>query len=54
VFCLGAVYALWIAVVSWAWGEFIAAGVGSVATVLLLTRGKGIFRRTGRAGPQNA
>ena len=44
VFGLGAVYALWIAVVSWAWGEFIAAGVGGVAAVLLLTRGKGILR----------
>ena len=38
VFAAGAVYALWIAVVSWAWGEFIAAGVGGVAAVLLLTR----------------
>ena len=54
VFSLGAVYALWIAVVSWAWGEFIAAGVGGVAALLLLTRGKGIFRRTSRAAPQNA
>jgi len=26
VFGLGAVYALWIAVVSWAWLEFFAAG----------------------------
>jgi hypothetical protein len=45
---------MWTAVVSWAWGEFIAAGVGGVAAVLLLTRGKGIFRRTSRAAPQNA
>jgi hypothetical protein len=54
VFGLGAVYALWIAVVSWAWGEFIAAGVGGAAAVLLLTRGKGVCRRSCRAAPQNA
>jgi hypothetical protein len=38
VFAAGGVYALWIAIVSWAWGEFFGAGVGGVATVLLLTR----------------
>ena len=53
VFGAGAVYALWIAVISWAWGEFVAAGVGSIATVLLLTRGQNPFRRTSRAAPQN-
>lgn len=26
VFAAGGVYALWIAVISWAWGEFVAAG----------------------------
>src|SRR6185295_11068551 len=36
VLAAGAVYALWIAIVSWAWGEFIAAGAGGVAAVLLL------------------
>ena len=46
VFAAGAVYALWIAVVSWAWGEFIAAGVGGVAAVLLLTRGQNMLKRT--------
>jgi uncharacterized protein involved in cysteine biosynthesis len=45
VFAVGAVYALWIAVVSWAWAEFIAAGVGGVAAVFLLTRGQSILRR---------
>ena len=40
VFGVGGVYALWIAVVSWAWGEFIAAGVGGIAAALLLTRGQ--------------
>ena len=54
VFAAGAVYALWIAVVSWAWGEFIAAGVGGVAALLLLTRGQNIFRRPSRVAPQNA
>ena len=29
VFAAGAIYAIWIAVVSWAWAEFIAAGVGA-------------------------
>ena len=45
VFAVGAVYALWIAVISWVWGEFIAAGVGGVAAVLLLTRGQNFLRR---------
>ena len=54
VFGVGAVYALWIAVVSWAWGEFIAAALGGIAAVLLLTRGQNIFRRTRRVAPQNA
>ena len=40
VFGVGGVYALWLALVSWAWGEFLAAGVGGVAAVLLLTKGK--------------
>lgn len=48
VFGLGAVYALWIAVISWAWGEFISAGAGGIATVLLLTRGQKTFKRTNR------
>ena len=43
-FDVGAIYALWLAVVSWAGGEFVAAGVGGVAAVLLLTRGQKIFR----------
>jgi hypothetical protein len=46
VFGAGAAYALWIAVVSWAWGEFIAAGIGGLAAVLLLTCGQNIFSRT--------
>ena len=54
VFGAGAVYALWIAVVSWAWGEFVAAGVGGVAAVLLLTRCQNIFRKTSRVAPQDA
>jgi hypothetical protein len=53
VFSMGAVYALWIAVVSWAWGEFVAAGVGGVAAVLLLTRAQNIFRRTSRVVRQS-
>ena len=54
VFAVGAIYALWIAVISWAWGEFLAAGVGGVAAVLLLTRGQNILRRTSRVVRQNA
>ena len=54
VFGAGAAYALWIAVVSWAWGEFVAAGVGGVAAVLLLTRCQNIFRKTSRVAPQDA
>jgi hypothetical protein len=54
VFGAGAVYALWIAVTASTWGEFIAAGVGGVATVLLLTHGQNILRRTSRVAPQNA
>ena len=53
VFGLGAVYALWIAVVSWAWPEFIAAGFGGGAAVLLLTRQKNL-RKTNRVAPQSA
>jgi hypothetical protein len=53
-FGAGAVYALWIAIVSWAWGEFIAAGIGGVAAVLLLTCGQKAFRRTNHVAPQNA
>jgi hypothetical protein len=48
VFGAGALYALWIAIVSWAWPEFVAAGIGGVAAVLLLTRGQKIFTRTNR------
>jgi hypothetical protein len=54
VFGAGAVYALWIAIVSWAWAEFVAAGVGGMAAVLLLTGGHKIFRKTSRVAPQNA
>ena len=54
VFGVGAVYALWVAIVSWAWGEFVAAGVGGLAAVLLLTRSKKIFRRKNRVAPQHA
>src|SRR5262245_8674311 len=54
VFGLGGVYALWIAVISWAWGEFMAAGIGGLATVLLLTRGQNIFRKTNRVASQSA
>ena len=53
-FGAGAAYALWIAVETSAWGEFVAAGVGGLAAVLLLTRGEKIFRRTSRVAPQNA
>lgn len=48
VFGAGGIYALWLAVISWAWGEFVAAGVGGVAAVILVTRGQRIFRRTNR------
>jgi hypothetical protein len=54
VFGTGAVYALWMAVTASAWGEFVAAGIGGLATVLLLTRGRNMFRRTSRVVPQNA
>ena len=54
VFGADAVYALWIAVVSWAWGEFVAAGVGGLAAVLLLTRGQNIFRKSNRVAAENA
>ena len=54
VFGAGGIYALWLAVVSWAWGEFIAAGIGRAAAVLLLTRGQKIFRRTNRVASQNS
>jgi len=53
VFGADGIYALWLAVVSWAWGEFIAAGIGREAAVLLLTRGQKIFRRTNRVASQN-
>lgn len=53
-FGAGAVYALWIAVVSWAWGEFAAAGVGGLAAVLLLTRGQHIFRKSNSVAAENA
>ena len=45
---------LWIAVISWAWGEFIAAGIGGVAAVLLLTRGQNILKRSSRVVRQEA
>ena len=54
VFAAGAVYALWIAVSTSAWGEFVAAGIGGLAVVLLLTRGRSMFRRTTRVAAQNA
>ena len=54
VFGAGAVYALWIALAWSTWGEFIAAGIGGVAAVLLLTRGQNVFKRTSRVAPQNA
>ena len=54
VFGAGAAYALWIAVSTSAWGEFVAAGVGGLTAVLLLTRGQNIFRRPSRVAPQNA
>lgn len=54
VFGVGAVYALWIAIVSWAWPEFTAAGVGGLAAVLLLTRGQNIFRKSNRIAAENA
>ena len=54
VFAVGAIYALWIAVISWAWGEFIAAGIGGVAAVLLLTRGPNILKRSSRIVRQEA
>jgi hypothetical protein len=54
VFGLGGVYALWIAIISWAWPEFIAAGVGGLAAVLLLTRGQKTFSTTNVVAPQDA
>jgi len=54
VFPAGDVYALWIAVVSWAWAEFIAAGLGGIAAVLLLTRGQNMLKKTSRVVRQNA
>jgi hypothetical protein len=40
--------------VSWAWPKFIAAGVGGVAAVLLLTRGQNNFTRSNRVAPQKS
>ena len=54
VFGAGAVYALWIAIISWAWSEFVAAGVGGLGAVLLLTCGQKIFRRSNRVAAENA
>jgi hypothetical protein len=54
VFAVGAAYALWIAVGTSAWGEFMAAGIGGLAAVLLLTRGQHMFRRSSRVASQNA
>jgi hypothetical protein len=54
VFAAGAAYALWIALATSAWGEFVAAGIGGLAAVLLLTRGQNIFRRTSRIATLNA
>lgn len=45
VFGAGGVYALWLAIISWAWSEFLAAGLGGIAAVLLLTRGQKLFNR---------
>ena len=53
VLAAGGVYALWIAVVSWAWAEFMAAGAGGVAAVLILTRGQSILSRSSRLVRQN-
>ena len=52
VFGLAGVYVLWIAIVSWAWSEFVAAGVGGMAAVLLLTGGQKFFSRTTRVALQ--
>jgi hypothetical protein len=54
VFGAGALYALWIAIVSWAWPEFVAAGIGGMAAVLLLTRGQKIFKKANRIAPREA
>ena len=43
----GGIYALFLAIVSWAWGEFIAAGAGGLAVVWLLTRGQNIATKPG-------
>jgi hypothetical protein len=45
VLAVGGIYALWIATVSWAWPEFIAAGVGGIATVLVLMYGASVSRK---------
>jgi len=54
IFALGAAYALWIAIGTSAWGEFVAAGIGGLAAVLLLTRGRKIFRRISPVARQHA
>ena len=54
VFAGGAAYALSIALSASAWGEFVAAGIGGLAAVLVLTRGKSILARTSRVAAQNA
>src|SRR5262245_52219805 len=53
VFGAGAVYALWIAIVSWAWAEFVSAGLGGVATVLLLTCGQNVLKKTSDVVPKS-
>jgi hypothetical protein len=54
VFGAGAVYALWIAVTASAWGEFVAAGIGGLATVLLLTGGQNISKSAAHVAAPNA
>jgi hypothetical protein len=54
VFGAGAAYALWIAVTASAWGEFVAAGAGGLATVLLLTHRQNTLKRTSRVETQSA
>lgn len=44
---------IWIAVVSWVWSEFLAAGIGGIAAVLVLTRGHNIFSKTSRIKQYN-
>src|SRR5437867_12850426 len=54
VFGIGAFYALWIAWSTAAWGEFIAAGIGGLAALLLLVRRQNTLRKISGVGAQNA